>query len=110
MLPGDSLASGSILSTSSATASRAWRASLPAARASYPTAGRRNRATSWVRRDYAKNLHVLPCEGADALDNGALGDLVVRDIVRANGGLLMRADLQQYQIKRREAVRALSRA
>lgn len=54
--------------------------------------------------DYAETLRCIAREGADALYNGALGDLVVQDIA-AHGGILTRADLQQYQLKRREALR-----
>src|SRR2546425_4788303 len=54
--------------------------------------------------DYAQTLQCIAREGADALYNGALGDLVVRDIA-AHGGILTRPDLQRYRIERREAVR-----
>jgi gamma-glutamyltranspeptidase/glutathione hydrolase len=54
--------------------------------------------------DYAQTLQCIAREGADALYHGALGDVVVRDI-EAHGGILTRADLQRYQIVRRNAVR-----
>jgi len=54
--------------------------------------------------DYAQTLQCIAREGADALYNGALGDVVVRDI-EAHGGILTRTDLQRYQIIRRNAVR-----
>ena len=54
--------------------------------------------------DYAQTLQCIAQEGADALYNGALGDMVVRDI-ETNGGILTREDLQSYRIIRREAVR-----
>ena len=54
--------------------------------------------------DYAQTLQCIVHEGAEALYNGALGDLVVRDIA-AHGGILTREDLQRYEIKRRDAVR-----
>ena len=51
-----------------------------------------------------KPCNALRREGADALYNGALGDMVVRDI-EANGGILSRQDLQRYRLERREPVR-----
>lgn len=53
---------------------------------------------------YADTLRCIAREGAEALYQGALGDAVVRDIA-AHGGLITHADLQQYRILRREAVR-----
>ena len=54
--------------------------------------------------DYAQTLRCIAQEGAEALYNGALGDIVVRDIA-AHGGILSREDLQRYHIALREAVR-----
>src|SRR2546428_8057019 len=44
--------------------------------------------------DYAQTLQCIAREGADALYNGVLGDLVVCDIA-AHGGILTRTDLQR---------------
>jgi len=54
--------------------------------------------------DYAQTLQCIAREGANALYQGALGDLVVRDIA-AHGGILTHEDLRRYEIKRRNAVR-----
>ena len=93
-----------IWSILSATVSRIWHASRPAGRASCPMGAHRSPGQKLVCGDYAQTLQCIAQEGADALYNGALGDMVVRDI-EANGGILTREDLQSYRIIRREAVR-----
>lgn len=54
--------------------------------------------------EYAETLQYIAREGAEALYNGALGDIVVRDM-EANGGILSRDDLRRYRVERREPVR-----
>ena len=80
-------------------------ARFPASRARFlPNGSPPRPGQQLVCGDYAQTLQCIAQEGADALYNGALGDMVVRDI-ETNGGILSREDLQSYRIVRREAVR-----
>jgi gamma-glutamyltranspeptidase/glutathione hydrolase len=77
---------------------------FPASRARFlPDGGPPQPGQKLVCGDYAQTLQCIAQEGAEALYNGALGDIIVRDI-ETNGGILTRADLQRYHIALREAV------
>jgi len=80
-------------------------ARFPASRARFlPDGAPPHPGQKLVCDDYAQTLQCIAREGANALYNGALGDLVVRDIT-AHGGILTHEDLRRYEIKRRDAVR-----
>ncbi|MBM3225082.1 MAG: gamma-glutamyltransferase [Candidatus Tectomicrobia bacterium] len=80
-------------------------ARFPASRARFlPDGQPPSPGTLLVCHEYAQTLRSIAQEGADVLYNGALGDVIVRDI-QAHGGILSREDLRAYKIVRRDPVR-----
>jgi gamma-glutamyltranspeptidase/glutathione hydrolase len=57
-----------------------------------------------VLKDLAKTLRAVADGGADAFYTGWIADLIERDM-RANGGLITKADLAAYEAKVREPIR-----
>ncbi len=61
-----------------------------------------------LRSDYADTLEQIGTHGPDYLYRGPLGEAIVVDMQR-NGGLISKADLENYQIVEREPVRGTYR-
>ncbi len=57
-----------------------------------------------VRSDYADTLRTVAVGGSDVLYHGGLGQQVVADMA-ASGGIITAADLEAYEIRKREPVR-----
>jgi gamma-glutamyltranspeptidase/glutathione hydrolase len=57
-----------------------------------------------VRTDYARTLETIARDGADALYDGPIGELVCADMARS-GGLVTADDLRAYRVERRDPVR-----
>lgn len=56
-----------------------------------------------VQQDLAKSLKLIAKQGADAFYQGAIADAIAMDM-KANGGLITKEDLADYQAVRREPV------
>jgi gamma-glutamyltranspeptidase/glutathione hydrolase len=56
-----------------------------------------------VQKDLAKSLKLLATQGVDAFYKGAIADAIVADM-KANGGLITKADLADYQAVKRDTV------
>ena len=61
-----------------------------------------------VRTDFGKTLRAIARDGSDALHNGDIGDIVVREM-EANGGIIGAGDLSDYSLRMREPVRGTYR-
>jgi gamma-glutamyltranspeptidase/glutathione hydrolase len=61
-----------------------------------------------VQKDLAKSLKLLATQGANAFYKGAIADAIVADM-KANGGLITKADLADYQAVKREPVQGTYR-
>ena len=79
-------------------------ARFPASKETFlPGGGPPDVGQTMVRTDFANSLRLVAKQGSDALYRGVLGERIVSDVA-ANGGIITSKDLEEYSIRRRQAV------
>jgi gamma-glutamyltranspeptidase/glutathione hydrolase len=81
-------------------------AKFPASKAAYgkPGGGKWNPGDRLVLNDLGKTLRSIATDGADVFYNGWIADAIEADM-KANGGLITKADLAKYEAKERTPLR-----